>query len=416
MPTYNRKGSIPLAVKSVIDQTLRRFELIIVNDAGEDVGEIVESFKDERIRYISLDRNRGKQGAVNEGIRASRCPHIAYLDDDDIYYPNHLMRAVGALEHNPRLSFVYADTIQVMYRGTRERAEILSRRVLSHEYDRESLLHVDNYLPNLSYVHRKDLFDKAGLYDESLKGFDDWDMLRRFSAFTDFHHLPEVTGEVYITADRNSMNAAILRNIRECIRVKSLIRERDITAFRKETAEDFMESGRRCEKDGSWTEALSFYRRAAEKEPDHAIALQRIGRCCLLSGKLDEGKEALLKAVALRPDFYESHMLLAECLEKTGSHEAALSSLAWALITSRDVRADSARVYALMADCYSSAGEMISARICNEKSAELKSFRYLEDRPGFKFPSRMLLLVHPLIDRDIVLARTRERYSSFLAC
>jgi hypothetical protein len=59
---------------------------------------------------------------------------------------------------------------------------------------------------------------------------------------------------------------------------------------------------------------------------------------------------------------------------------------------------------------------MISAKICNEKSAELKSFRYLEDRPGFKFLSRMLLLVHPLIDRDIVLARTRERYSSFLAC
>ena len=96
MPTYNRVMEIKESIQSVLDQSFEDFELVIINDGGTDaVKEVVDSFGSEKIKYYKLKQNKGLAGALNEGILRAEGKYIAYLDDDDVYYPNHLSTLVG---------------------------------------------------------------------------------------------------------------------------------------------------------------------------------------------------------------------------------------------------------------------------------------------------------------------------------
>ena len=91
MPVYNVEKYIGEAIESVLDQSLTDFELIVVDDGGNDRSmQIARSYNDARIRFISQP-NRGLPGARNTGIAAARAPFIALLDSDDRYHPEKLM-------------------------------------------------------------------------------------------------------------------------------------------------------------------------------------------------------------------------------------------------------------------------------------------------------------------------------------
>ena len=90
MPVYNVEAYVAEAIQSVLAQTFTDFELIVVDDGGEDGSmEIVHSFYDSRIRIVT-QANRGLAGARNSGIAAARAPYIALLDSDDRWHPDKL--------------------------------------------------------------------------------------------------------------------------------------------------------------------------------------------------------------------------------------------------------------------------------------------------------------------------------------
>ena len=73
IPTYNRARFLGRSVRSVLNQTYKNFEVIVVDDAStDDTAEIIKTFKDDRIRYIRHDANAGGAAARNTGIKASR--------------------------------------------------------------------------------------------------------------------------------------------------------------------------------------------------------------------------------------------------------------------------------------------------------------------------------------------------------
>lgn len=90
--TYNRSNVLRYAILSVIQQTFVDWELIIVDDASkDDTKDVVDSFRDNRIRYIRMDRNIGEQsGPNNFGFHHTRGRYIAYLSHDDLWFPEHL--------------------------------------------------------------------------------------------------------------------------------------------------------------------------------------------------------------------------------------------------------------------------------------------------------------------------------------
>ena len=105
--TYNRAALLPRAVRSVLAQTYEDYELIIVDDCStDDTPEVIRTFEDSRIRAVRHADNMGQSAAVNTGIRLARGEYIAFLDDDDEWVDQKLLRQVGTLDaSDPRVGW-----------------------------------------------------------------------------------------------------------------------------------------------------------------------------------------------------------------------------------------------------------------------------------------------------------------------
>jgi glycosyltransferase involved in cell wall biosynthesis len=222
LPTYNRRRYLSLALASVLRQTYANLEVFVVRDGGEEVSDIVQSFHDPRVVFIDRHENRGKPFSLNEALALARGKYVAYLDDDDVFYPGHVGTLVDTLEGPTDCQVAYSDLYKtccdVMPGGDRR---VLSKRVeISRDFDRFLMLYF-NHVLHVSLMHRRDLLDKTGLYNEQLNVLIDWDITRRLSFFTDFHHVPVITGEFYspvgesdrISCQRRKDSQEYLRNI-----------------------------------------------------------------------------------------------------------------------------------------------------------------------------------------------------------
>ncbi len=204
MPTFNRPMYLTQALASVVRQKYRNLQIIVVNDGGKDVTSIIKSFNDPRIVFINRQQNRGKAFSLNEGLRQVKGKYVAYLDDDDIYYPQHIEMLVDALENHSDCGVAYSDLYKVYCKiapdGNRT---ILSKVVdVSRDFDRFLMLYY-NHVFHVSCLHRRDLLDKTGPYNETLNVLIDWDMTRRLAFFSDFRHVHQITGEFFQPAGEN---------------------------------------------------------------------------------------------------------------------------------------------------------------------------------------------------------------------
>ncbi len=198
LSTYNRRLYLPMALTSIVRQTYRNLEIFVVNDGGEDVADIVRSFNEPRLTFIDRRENRGKPYSLNEALSRARGTYVAYLDDDDVFYPQHVESLVRALEGQTDCQVAYSDLYRVhcnvLGDGTRQ---VLSKQVeVCRDFDRFMMLYF-NHVLHVSLMHRRDLLDKTGLYNENLNILIDWDMTRRLAFFSDFYHLPTITGEFF---------------------------------------------------------------------------------------------------------------------------------------------------------------------------------------------------------------------------
>lgn len=89
IPLFNKAPYIQRAVESVLKQTFQDFEIIVINDGSTDGGELLEGYKDDRIKVISQE-NQGVSIARNTGIKHASYFYIAFLDADDYWHKNYL--------------------------------------------------------------------------------------------------------------------------------------------------------------------------------------------------------------------------------------------------------------------------------------------------------------------------------------
>jgi glycosyltransferase involved in cell wall biosynthesis len=198
VPTFNRRRYLAGALASVVRQSYRNLQIIVINDGGEDVRDIVNSFGDERLMFIDRKENRGKSFSLNEALPRAEGKYVAYLDDDDLYYPNHIETLVDALENNSDCQVAYSDLYKVYCKvcpdGSRK---VLSKVVeVTRDFYRFLMLYY-NHVLHVSLMHRRDLLEKTGPYNEDINVLIDWDMARRLVFFSDFQHVPVITGEFY---------------------------------------------------------------------------------------------------------------------------------------------------------------------------------------------------------------------------
>lgn len=210
VPTMNRLGHLPVALDSLRRQTFKDFEVVIVNDAGEDPLPVIEPFAEcLDILYLSHETSRGASAARNTGLRAARGRLIAYLDDDDFYYEDHLEMLVQAIRESGA-SVVYSDANCAKQYLDEGRLVLHSRRVhFSEDFDPQKLLG-KNVIPILCVMHEKHCLNEAGYFREDLQLLVDLDLWIRMSRFYSFLHLPYTTCEYSARGGTLSQNVAAM--------------------------------------------------------------------------------------------------------------------------------------------------------------------------------------------------------------
>lgn len=201
--TKDRPQLLRRALTSLANQTNKNFEVIVVNDGGVDVSNIIDFYKPfYSLYYIHHKESKGRTAAINTGLQEAQLKWVAYLDDDDILYPWHYEGLLNAADQE-QTGLVYSDYNRVLFLNTKDAIPKLISGAPSWEFDRDQLM-VQNYLPIHTYIHRRDLIDRIGFWNEDLDRLEDYDFLLRLSSITDFNHVRKVTCEYRFYLD--SMN------------------------------------------------------------------------------------------------------------------------------------------------------------------------------------------------------------------
>jgi len=205
IPTYNRRQSIGRSIESVLNQTYRDFELIIVDDGSTDnTKELVADFNDERIRYVRHEENKGEAAARNTGIKAARCDYIAYQDSDDEWLPEKLARQIELLENaSPEVGVIYTGFWKA---ENHKRTYVPFSWVSQKNGDIHKELLKGNFIGSPVVLIKKECFNKVGLFDEKLRNLVDWEMWLRVSKYYHFKCIDEPLVIAHYHSDNVSSN------------------------------------------------------------------------------------------------------------------------------------------------------------------------------------------------------------------
>jgi len=176
MPTHNRDEFIGRAIKSVEKQSFKNWELIIWDDGSTDkTKEVVESFKNKKIKYFKSDKNSGGFLGVPRNLAMDEASGelIAFLDSDNQFRPDHLQVLFKGLEKNPGADGTYGDRLIVDEYG--ERPSIVG---INGDFSVRRLLY-QNYIDTSDVLLRREAFEAVGGWDESIRKFADWNLFVR---------------------------------------------------------------------------------------------------------------------------------------------------------------------------------------------------------------------------------------------
>jgi tetratricopeptide (TPR) repeat protein len=188
IPNYNHARFLGDAVRSVLEQSHRDFEIIVVDDGStDDSGEVAAGFGD-KIRYI-YQTNAGLSAARNTGLRAAKGSLIGVLDADDMYEPNSVETLVAALQADPEADGVYCG-YQFVDETNNLLPQIENRPVPSA--DLYTVLLDGNFFVPESIFLRRRVYDDVGFFDETLRACEDWDVWLRAAKKYRIIHSPHI--------------------------------------------------------------------------------------------------------------------------------------------------------------------------------------------------------------------------------
>ena len=177
IPTYNRRHTLERAIDSVLSQTFKPFEIIIVDDGSEDGTSYWVQEAYPSIKYI-YQPNNGVSSARNKGIRSSRGSWIALLDSDDEWMPEKLEDQVIFINENPGSLFCHTNEIWIR-NGVRVNQMKKHKKYGGDIF--KYCLDMCRISPSSSLI-KKEVFEDVGLFDESLTVCEDYDLWLRITA------------------------------------------------------------------------------------------------------------------------------------------------------------------------------------------------------------------------------------------
>lgn len=172
MPVFNGERFLREAIESILRQTHRDFELLIINDGSTDRSrDIVLSYSDPRITLVENAENIGLAAALNVGIRLAKYELVARQDADDISLPERLALQVDFLEENQNVALVGTQAAIIDRQGFR--AGLVLDRACTHDSIRWDLL-FDNGFTHTSVMFRRSIIAQLGGYDSAFRYCQDY--------------------------------------------------------------------------------------------------------------------------------------------------------------------------------------------------------------------------------------------------
>jgi glycosyltransferase involved in cell wall biosynthesis len=205
LPVYNRGRRVGEAIRSVLDQTFREFELIVVDDASTDETlQVVREIEDDRLRIIALEQQAGAPGARNAGLKEARGKWVAFQDSDDLWMPDKLAKQVARLEGNPQAVGCYTSYWRVGD-GIREQ---LPRCEPGIDGDVLARLLRGNFITTQTFMVRRSLAIELEGFDTELSPLEDWEFAIRVAARGPISWVREPLVEYRLQADSITRNLA----------------------------------------------------------------------------------------------------------------------------------------------------------------------------------------------------------------
>lgn len=202
IPTFNRADFLERAIRSVLSQTYRGFEIIIIDDASTDNTQemLKEHFSQEinagLIRCIRNETNIERSRSRNKGMEAARGDYIALLDDDDTWLPGHLKLLVHYLDGNKDVGCVFSNPVFLYVNGS---AEVRLQGLKSGKGTLYRNLSVEGKLILHSiHLFRKEVSDNIGGFREDMNFGEDWEFFSRVAMNYSIGYIETISSCIYI--------------------------------------------------------------------------------------------------------------------------------------------------------------------------------------------------------------------------
>lgn len=200
LPVFNGQKFIKETMNSVLKQSLKTFELIIINDASTDETEkVIQSYNDRRIIYRKLANNRGVANARNVGIKLAQGKFIAFIDSDDCWDKNKLQQQLSFMKENG-INFSYSNYNLVDVNG-----RIIKRiNNLPGKSTYQSLL-MTNSIPLLTVIINRQLITKYQFLNVHHEDYATWlQILRKSNEYAALY--PHITAQYRVRENSVSSN------------------------------------------------------------------------------------------------------------------------------------------------------------------------------------------------------------------
>lgn len=208
IPTYNREKSILASVNSVLNQSYKNLEVIVVDDGSKDkTEELIKTIDDPRLKYIKLDGNHGACYARNVGIKESTGKYIAFQDSDDTFREEkleiqlkHLKECKSDLDFNKFMKHINNNQENVFpdFKIVSSKGWIVNK------------LCERNIVSTQTILAKREIFNEI-LFDESLPRLQDYDLVLRIAQKYSISYTDEILSDIYLNDDNISNDASKLK-------------------------------------------------------------------------------------------------------------------------------------------------------------------------------------------------------------
>ncbi len=190
MAVYNNADTVKKAIQSILNQTLKDFKFVIINDASSDKSnQILENFskKDSRIKLITNNHKLGLTKSLNKGLKTIKTKYIARMDADDISLPKRLKKQIDFLEAHPKIALLGTAAILINQKGKKLK---LKTSPIDHQHLRRAVLRYCPFIHPTWMIKRSVLLKLSG-YNEAFPYAQDYELVLRLIAKHKSANLPE---------------------------------------------------------------------------------------------------------------------------------------------------------------------------------------------------------------------------------